>query len=352
MSREPDTDGLVLREAGPADDAGLRRLNELAFPNNPKARADLTRGQYWDNPFGPTVALVWDDDGEVVAQYVACCVPGRLGGRDATLTIGIDAAVHPDHRGRRLFTPLSNALYERVTQLDRPLIAYPNEQSVRAIARAGWTEVANLRVRVLPMDPGWFSERFHLPRGMIAAATKVVTMRPGRAGARRSHDVALEDDPLGAVDEIWPRVAATQPWSIAKHAGWWRWRYLDHPDRPYRFLVARRNGQPRAVTAVRTREDLGGRFHCLLELLADEPAAATAVVRAVADGALGPADGVALTAAPGSASDRLAARAGMLAPPSRLLERPIHFGVVPHPTLVPDPTAVSWSTTWGDLDHV
>jgi predicted N-acetyltransferase YhbS len=352
VTREPDTEGLVLREAGPADDAGLRRLNELAFPNNPKARADLTRWQYWENPFGPTVALVWDDGGEVVAQYVACCVPGRLGGRDATLTIGIDAAVHPDHQGRRLFTPLSEALYATVTQRDRPLIAYPNEQSVRGIARAGWTEVANLRVRVLPMDPTWLSERFHLPRTAIRAATRLATTRRGQGRARRSHEVSIEYDPREAADALWERTADTQPWSIAKHADWWRWRYLDHPDHPYRFVVARRAGELRGVAAVRRREDLGGRFHCLLELMASDRLAAAALVRAIGDGALGPADGVAITAVPGSRSDHLAAAAGMLAPPRRLLERPIHFGVVPHPTLIPDPTAVSWSTSWGDLDHV
>jgi hypothetical protein len=30
----------------------------------------------------------------------------------------------------------------------------------------------------------------------------------------------------------------------------------------------------------------------------------------------------------------------------------VFFGVVPHPELLPDPTAVSWSTSWGDLDHI
>jgi hypothetical protein len=80
--------------------------------------------------------------------------------------------------------------------------------------------------------------------------------------------------------------------------------------------------------------------------------AAWAIVDAIERGALGPADAVALTAMPRSHLDRLAGDAGMLAPPQRVLERPIHFGLVPHPTLVPDPAAVGWSTSWGDLDHI
>jgi hypothetical protein len=345
---DPRADGLTLRRAGRDDDPALRRLNEASFPANPKARADITEWQYWANPFGDTVALVWDDAGQIVAQYVAYCVPGVLDGRPATLTIGVDAAVDPAYQGRRLFTPLSVALYRATTDGDTPLIAYPNEQSVRGIARAGWREVANLRVRLLPTDDRWLADRLHLPAPLAGALRRTATWRPGGG----PHDVAIVDDVPDAVDGLWSRLAHHHPWGIAKHAAWWRWRYADHPDRPYRYLVASQGGTVRAVAATRTRDDLGGRFHCLLELLADDRAAAAALVRAVADGALGPADGVALTAVARSRLDRLAAGAGMLAPPKRMLDRPIHFGVVPHPTLVPDPTAVPWSTSWGDLDHI
>jgi hypothetical protein len=61
---------------------------------------------------------------------------------------------------------------------------------------------------------------------------------------------------------------------------------------------------------------------------------------------------VVLTAVPGSRSDHLAGAGGLRPLPTRLNPKPVYFGVVAHPTLVPDPTALRWSTAWGDLDHI
>lgn len=342
--------GLRLRAAGPDDDAALRALNGLAFESNPKERADITRWQWWDNPFGPTLAWVWEDDGRIVAQYVAYSVPGRLAGRAATLTIGVDAAIAPSHQGRRLFTPLSEALYADAVARDLPLIAYPNEQSVRGIARAGWQEVAALGVHVLPLDADWLAGRLHLPRSVAAAAQRLVLRAPAPRDMATTEVTTTVPE---SVDDLWSRTAPDGGSGIARHGAWWRWRYDGHPDRPYRHVTARdRSGRHRGVAAVRTRDDLGGRFHCVLELLADGPDAARSIVRAIADGALGPADGIALTAAPGSPLASLASAAGLRRVPARALPRPIHFGAVPHPRLLPDPAALRWSTSWGDLDHI
>jgi Acetyltransferase (GNAT) domain len=342
--------GLRLRPAGFDDDAEMRALNGVAFAANPKERADITRWQWWDNPFGPTLAWVWEDDGRIVAQYVAYAVPGRLAGQDATLTIGVDAAIAPSHQGRRLFTPLSEALYADAVARDLPLIAYPNEQSVRGISRAGWQEVATLGVHVLPLDDRWLAGRVHLPRPVVAVARRLALRAPAPRRAMRTE--VIESVPEG-VDDLWARSALPDGSGIARHGAWWRWRYDQHPDQPYRYITASdASGQLRGIAAVRTREDLGGRFHCLLELLVDGPDAARSIVRSVADGALGPADGIALTAVPGSPLAGYATTAGLRRLPARVLPRPIHFGAVPHPRLLPDPSALRWSTSWGDLDHI
>jgi len=326
----------------------MRSLNASAFEANPKTRPDVTRWQWWDNPFGPTLAWVWDDDGEVVAQYVAYCLPGRIGGAPATFSLGVDAAIAPSHQGRRLFTPLAEALYADANDRDLPLIAYPNEQSVRGIARAGWREVAALDVQLRVTDDAWLAGKLHLPRRVAGL------VRRAAFPARRADTASVEvlDDPPDGIDDLWARVADPRGSGVDRRAVWWDWRYAQHPDRPYRFLAVRSPAGLRALAAVRSRTDLGGRFHCLLELLADDVAAARAIVTALADGVLGAADGVALTAMPASALSGLARRAGLRRPPRRLLPRPIHFGVVPHPRLVPDPSALRWSTSWGDLDHI
>ena len=102
---------LVLRKATEADDGSIRAVIAAAFPGNPKARAEITAWQYWDNPFGPTQAFVWEDDGRVVASFAAFAMPAVLDGRVATIGNGVDLAVDPDYRGRQLSPALADAVY-------------------------------------------------------------------------------------------------------------------------------------------------------------------------------------------------------------------------------------------------
>lgn len=343
--------GLTLRRAGRDDEADLLALNAEAFTFNPKARADIVAWQWWDNPFGETLVWVWDDGGRPVAQYVAYCVPGVLDGRPATLTCGVDAAVSPAYQGRRLFSPLSRALYDDCNAHGWPLLAFPNAASIGGIRRAGWVEVARQRFHVLALDDAYLAERLHLPRA-LARAARAIAFRPGSTGGLRADSGA---GPPTDVDGLWAEVAPTVRYGVARHGAWWDWRYGAHPDAPYRFLEVRDGGpggRLRAASVSRVREELGGRFHCLLEFLAADAASAAALVRAIVDGALGPADGAVLEATPGSRLDHQAAAAGFRRLPVRLEPRAAYFGVVPHPELVPAPAAVQWSTAWGDLDSI
>lgn len=331
-----DHAGLVLRPADRSDDAELRRLNAEAFPANPKTRADITAWQWWDNPFGETIAHVWEDDGRLVGQYIAYRIPARFGGEPGRIAIGVDLAIAPSHRGQGLGGPLIDACFGQATDEGTPFYSYPNQMSVGGVSRGGWVQVDQLEVRVLPTGGRWrplrvLGARVRMPSGI---------------------DVEVLDVPPDDVDALWSAVERHHPYGVDRGVDWWRWRYAEHPDRPYRILAARRGGSLVGLSAVITRDDLGGRFHCLLELLAIDGTAARAIVAAVRDGAVGSADGIATTGVPGSRLSELAGQAGLLRVPPRLLSRPIYFGVVPHPTIVPDPTAVPWSTAWGDLDHI
>jgi predicted N-acetyltransferase YhbS len=348
MRAEHGREGLALRRATRADDVALRAINASAFSHNPKERAEITRWQWWENPFGETLAWVWEDAGRVVAQSVAFCVPGVIGGRSCTLACGADGAVAPSHQGRRLFTPMWAALARDSLEHGWPVIAYPNERSWRGVRRAGWIEVARPRVHALVRNDHWLAARLRLPR-LVARAGLAVASRPQRP--RRGLAVAVVDSVPDDLEELWNLVAPSWANGIARGESWWRWRYGGHPDAPYRYLAVRESDRLMAAAAMRARHELvGGRFHCLLELLAADDDAARAVVAALADGAVGEADGIALTAVAGSTLERAAIAAGMRRVPSRL-HRPMRFGVVPDSTLLADPRTVRWSTAWGDLDH-
>lgn len=357
---------LVFRPGTRDDDAELRRLNAEAFPANPKTRPEVTAWQWWDNPFGETIVHVWEQGERLVGQYVAYRMPAQLGGEPGRVAIGVDYAIAPSHRGQGLGKPMLDACFGQATAEGTPFYSLPNQLSVGGAIRSGLSIVAQLEVRVLPTDPAVIPELLR-DTGAVRRAGRFGSSAASLAGAlarpavaalgRRTRlpagiDVAVVDAVPDDVDALWEGVRHHHPWGVARHGDWWRWRYAAHPDRPYRLVEARRSGRLVGLSAVVTRGDLGGRFHCLLELLADEQDAARAIVATVADPAFGDAHGVACTAVPGSRLSHLAGAAGLRRIPPRVLPRPVYFGVVPCPGVVPEPTAVAWSTAWGDLDHI
>jgi hypothetical protein len=340
----------VLREATQADDAGIRAVIAAAFPDNPKRRAEITAWQYWGNPFGPTCAWVWEDDGRIVATYTAFPMPAVLDGRPALAGNGVDAAVDPEYQGRRLFEPLARALYAGSAQagMEVTLCFINNPLAIRGTTKAGWLQVGTLGVWVLPVDDAWLGHRLHLPAALAGLGRRVV-WRTGRGPAAPG-----SDEVPGGLDELWARAGGVTT-GVVRNQAWWDWRYGGHPDRPYRFFTVQQGGgRLSGAAAVTMRDAFGGTFAYLLELIADGPDEARALVRGAADHArsLGAA-GVGLMGVPGSRLAVRAREAGLVRVPARMDPKPTSFGAVPNDgTTWSHLQSLPWSISWGDLDHL
>lgn len=350
--------GPTLRRAAPdgTEDDAIRACIATAFPDNPKARADVLAWQYRDNPFGATPSWVWaEDDGTVVAHYSAYPVPVVLDGEPATACIGVDAAVAPTHQGQRLFGPLARALYDDCGTQGMPVtMCYPsNPIAVKGITSAGWLEVARLRTLVLALDDAWIGRRFHLPAPRLTGGA----IRTAVFGRRASPGEAEETSaPPAGLDELWAATGgasgnAPVPNGIRRDAAWWDWRY-NTPMGPYRF-VELRSQTLSAAAVVTERADFGGRFAYLLELTALDGAAARSVVaRAALMAAENGCAGLATVAVEGSPLFRLAKAAGLRVLPQRLEPKGLWFGFVDNAGGRTSLSSAPWSIAWGDLDHL
>lgn len=338
---------LVLRRSGPQEDAEIRSVLATSFPDNPKTRADVLAWQYWRNPFGETCSWVWEDAGQVVAHYAAYPVPVTLGGRRTLAGVGVDASVAPSHQGRRLWTPLAKAVYADAAEHGMPItMCFPNVASTSGATKAGMEPVARLRTLVTAYDDDWLAERFRLPRPAARAVRSLAFRLAGSGLVAREVDRVPDD-----LDRLWDRVAPTVAHGVVRDAAWWRWRYADHPDAPYRVVEVRRGGELVGAAVTLVRDAFGGRFLNVLELLTVDVEAGRALAAAVRDGA-GDAVGAALLAVPGSQLESLATRSGFRRLPARLEPKPVLFGVVRNDSSTPPPDSVAWSVAWGDLDHI
>ena len=337
----------TLRAATADDDAGIRALFQACFPDSPKARADILRWQYWDNPFAPPVSWVYEDGGEIVAHYAGMPVPICVDGAPATGAVGIDAATAPSHRGMGLFESLARAVYADGGRLGLPVtLCYPNANSLRGFVKAGGHPVGALRTFVLPVDDEWVARRFHVPAFAASAVRRVAFGRTAPGDARRV-DGGVPD----GIDELWRATAPRPPNGILRDAAWWRWRYDGHPDRPYALYEARRDGRLAGAAATVVRDDFGGRFVYLLELLARDRAAARALVGAVVDDHRG-VSGLATVGLDGSPVAVAARWAGLRPLPRRFEPKSLEFGIADNAGTRPDLASAAWSVAWGDLDHL
>lgn len=345
-----DAPAPVLREARPDEDDAIRACLAESFPDNPKAKAEVLHWQYRANPFGRTVSYVYDDGHRIVGHYANYPVPCLLDGEASLAGVAVDAAVSPDYQGRRLMKPLNEALYAASVDAGmRVSLAYPsNPIAVKGIRSAGWLEVARLRTLVLAVDDAWLAKRFHAPR-VVASAVRSIGFRTGRGPT--GDEVGAPPDGLDGLWAAWLRDGNLRN-GIIRDASWWQWRYADSPMAPYRYYESRRDGRLVGAAAVVVREDFGGRFAYLLELLAADREGARAVVKAVAAN-VGEVAGIATVAVDGSPLHRIAASAGMRTLPQRLEPKGLWFGFVDNTsTDLGRLTDQPWAIGWGDLDHL
>jgi hypothetical protein len=287
----------VLRPGGPEDDEGIAALIGEAFPGNPKSRLEVLRWQYRANPFGDSATWVWEDAGRIVGHYSAFPMPYLLDGERVVAGNAVDAAIAPSHQGRRLFTPMAEALYADCAARGWPVaVCYAtNPVAMQGVARAGVIWRPPLRLLATP-----FFARSGPQSG------------PERAQIDELWRATVERDGIRA--------------GVDRGSAWWEWRYERSPLGPYRVVSTD------GAAAVLVKR---GRFTGVLELVATDHRAARRLLPM----------GAVTLAVEGGPLHRLARRAGMVTVPRRLEPRSAHYGLVGA-----DPPEVH--VGWGDMDHV
>jgi len=206
---------------------------------------DFFRWKHLENPFGESMLLVAELEGEIVGLRAFLRWEFTLGDRSLRAVRAVDTATREDQRGKGIFSTLTKAaLAELRTDTDL-VFNTPNGSSRPGYLKMGWQEVGRVPVWVKVRRPIAFA------RGLRSASS--VTTRPAReidvdaplASAGLGDDAELRAF-LEQLDRPADRLAT--PYTPE----YLEWRYANAPL-GYRAIVVRDAGRIRGIAIFRVR---------------------------------------------------------------------------------------------------
>ncbi len=199
-------------------------------------------------PLGPSAIAVCTDGSRVVGVYSVIRKTLRLGERSFVGGRDVDPVVHPDYRGRGIFSRLLRFGLENFEGID-VYFNFANKVSAPGFRRQGWRDAGPIEDRVCQLG-----FRSPLSRDFLIwlGSGAIVSPRPS-ADAREL--TADEVEALLTRADLAPDSFAVYPpparlW-VERSSAYLRWRYLKNPQTGYRWFAHGAAGAEESVAICR-----------------------------------------------------------------------------------------------------
>ena len=332
-----------IRAYRPEDEPHVLDLLEAAFGNWPRDvegqhPSEFFRWKHMASPFGRSILLVAEVDGEVIGFEGWLRWRLTAGGRTFEALRGVDLAVAREHRGRGVYKALVQQATEHFLEETAFTFSSPNAQSRPGSLKAGRREVGRFPLFVRLRSPVSTGIRMSAARLAATAGETSPNVEAERA-AEALDDGQGVSSLLSEADESYARLRTL------KDLPYLRWRYGSLSA--YRAIREERAGRLAglAIFRVRRKGPLWTSTVCELLVGRGDRRLARHLLRRVVKAA--PVDYVACHFPPRSTPRRAAVRCGFV---------PLPRGPVPtirllREDIVPDPTGrAAWALCLGDLD--
>ncbi len=247
---------LIIRKYNEGDEKGIVELLGLCFGKlDPlKCLMESWEWRYRQNPEGPGIEIVAEDNGRIVGHYGI--IPSRfhLEGKDILLGHASDLAVHPQYRRRGLFL----ALFKEVDAFLREdtafvgIVGFPNRITYRAyFQKLGWRPLGSI--------PLFFSARFPFLFKVLrvtrdrAIRTQDKGILPSRISFRDFHLELLE----GLQGLQGQENTSFKGFMRARTKEYLQWRYMGLPDLGYTVYGVWKGGCIQGMVVLRPFEYRG-----------------------------------------------------------------------------------------------
>lgn len=225
-----------------ADSDELVALCQLQPGKAAAVTAEYIRWQRSANPAGVAqVGLARETpSGKIIGLIWLLPLRIQVGDRVCLGSQSHYALVHPDYRGRGIFSQLV-AFCDQCGQRQGYRFSYgfPNPASYPLfVHRLGWSDIGQARLFIRPLHIGRLITRRLGLKGLAAGGRSLFRPRPLLP---RASQVIVEEadtrDP--ALDAFWERVRSKYPVMVVRDTAFLHWRYTQIPGRRYHLLAAR-----------------------------------------------------------------------------------------------------------------
>ncbi|AEH37237.1 GNAT family N-acetyltransferase [Halopiger xanaduensis] len=253
-----ESDEYRVRSYEPGDRDGVLSLFERQWGYRPGT--DWFDWKYVDDPYLSHVPITLaEQGGEIVAVqgYVPCRL--RRGGRIVRALKPVDAVVHPDHRRQGLYSRITELGIERYRDREAALFFnFPNEASLGAQEKLGWSEVTVVSMYYRVQRPGELlpAERSAGPLSDAADAIAQTALGVYDRLSPSDGDYEIERYASPPADLLASVYDSRVPNAFHAHreARYYRW-LLEAPSVDHTAYVARQGGRPVAALVTRSDDD-------------------------------------------------------------------------------------------------
>ena len=206
---------------------------------------DFFRWKHLENPFGESLLLVAELEGEIVGFRAFLRWGFTLGDQSLRAVRAVDTATREDQRGKGIFSTLTKAaLAELRTDTDL-VFNTPNGSSRPGYLKMGWQEVGAVPVWVKVRRPVAFARGLRSAKPVKDRSIREITVTAPLATDSLGDDAELRSF-LGELGRPAERIAT--PYSPEYLA----WRYARAPL-GYRAIVTRTSGRIEGIAIFRVR---------------------------------------------------------------------------------------------------
>lgn len=298
---------------------------------------EFFRWKHQQNPFGPSLALLAEHEGEIVGfrTFLRWRFLGE--GQRLEAVRPVDTATHPDHQGRGIFSRLTSAAVDLAAQSSALVFNTPNTASMPGYLKLGWRTVGRVPLSIRPVRPVAFVT------GVRSVTRGEPLGPPPRSPLPLAREVLGDEDGLAT---LLAEAGADARLATDRSPEYLRWRYAEAPDLDYRGVEIRNGGEVIGVAIGRPRRRGPLAEFTLSEVLVrkGDRRTATRLLRAVAGSGC---DHVTAHLTPGTVLPFAGLGAGYLRAPRQgiaLVARPLG-------DVRPDPAQLeSWRLSLGDLE--